>query len=202
MLASSSSQHLESEFPLLGNPLSIPISGSMLAGKTESDCRRWPGDQPGKPAQVLGNGGQRELVLCAARTAKPKAVQLENAFEMGEQHLDPFAIAARSLEGFSAGQRTGNIASALVDAAWDFALGCLRAAPRLERARATIGGPCTIQKCLAIMDPACRAQQFALRADIDIAVGVEDEVLSAQLAVVAPGLVHDGNVRSNLSCRR
>jgi hypothetical protein len=30
------------------------------------------------------------------------------------------------------------------------------------------------------MDPACCVQQFTLRADIDIAAGVEREVLSAQ----------------------
>jgi hypothetical protein len=74
---------------------------------------------------------------------------------VGEQHLDPLAIAARLVDRFSADQRTGNIVSALVDDARNFALGCLRAALCLERARTTIRGPGTIEKCLAIMDSAC-----------------------------------------------
>src|SRR4029077_17840743 len=71
-------------------------------------------------------------------------------------------------------------------------------APCLERARATIGGPGTIEKRRAVMDPACRVQQLALRADIDVAIAGEREGLAAQRAVVASGLVKDGNVRGNL----
>jgi hypothetical protein len=68
-------------------------------------------------------------------------------------------------------------ASALLDAARDLALGYLRSAVRLERAKATVGGPSSIQKRLATMDPVCRVQQLALGADIEIAVGVEGEVI-------------------------
>jgi hypothetical protein len=48
----------------------------------------------GEPAQVLGDGRERELVLRPARAPQPKTTQLENALEMGKQHLDAFAIAA------------------------------------------------------------------------------------------------------------
>ena len=39
------------------------------------DCWRRPGHQFGKPTKVLGDGCQRELVLCTARAAQPKATK-------------------------------------------------------------------------------------------------------------------------------
>jgi hypothetical protein len=68
------------------------------------------------------------------------------------------------LESFGRSQGTGNIASVFVDAARNFALGCFRAAPSLERARATVRGPCTIEKCLAVVDPTCRVEELAFGA--------------------------------------
>ena len=61
---------------------------------TNGDYWRWSGNQFGQPAKVLGDGCQRELVLGAARATKPKATKLQDALEMGEQHLDAFAITA------------------------------------------------------------------------------------------------------------
>ena len=99
---------------------------------------------------------------------------------MCEQHLDAFSVAARLLEGFRVSECAGGIASALVDAARDFALWRLWAAFGLERARATIMGPCAIEDSHPIVDPACRVQELALWAHIDIAILVEREVLPAQ----------------------
>src|SRR5712692_4124673 len=98
---------------------------------------------------------------------------------MGEQHLDAFAIAAGLLESRGVSEYTGGIASVFVDAARDFALRRLWAAFRLQRARATIIGPCSIEDSLPIVDPACRVQELALRAHIDIAILVEREILPA-----------------------
>ena len=99
---------------------------------------------------------------------------------MCEQHLDAFSVAARLLEGFRVSECAGGIASALVDAARDFALWRLWAAFRLERARATVMGPCAIEDSHPIVNPACRVQELAVRAHIDIAILVEREVRPAQ----------------------
>jgi hypothetical protein len=48
----------------------------------------------GPPTQVLSNRCQRELVLCASRPAQTQTAELQDAFQMGEQHLDALAIAA------------------------------------------------------------------------------------------------------------
>ena len=80
---------------------------------------------------------------------------------MCEQHLDAFSVATRLLEGFRVSECAGGIASVLVDAAWDFALWRLWAASGLERARATVRGPCAIEESHPIVS-ACRVQQLAL----------------------------------------
>jgi hypothetical protein len=138
------------------------------------------------------------VILRATWPAQPQATQPQDALEMGEQHLDAFAVAARLLESFGVNEWTGGIASVFVDAARDFALGRLWAAFWLQRARATIIGPRALEESLAIVDPACRVQKLALRAYIDVAIFVEREVVSAQRAVFALGFVDDRNVRSNL----
>ena len=99
---------------------------------------------------------------------------------MCEQHLDALSVAARLLEGFRFSECAGDIASALVDAARDFALWRLWAAFGLERARATVMGPCAIDDSHPIVNPAGRVQELALRAHIDIAILVEREVRPAQ----------------------
>jgi hypothetical protein len=48
----------------------------------------------GQPTQVLGDGRQRELVLCASRPAQTQTAELQDAFQMGERHLDALAVAA------------------------------------------------------------------------------------------------------------
>src|ERR1700694_2848168 len=94
---------------------------------------------------------------------------------MGEQHLDAFAITARLPASCGASECTGGIASVFVDAARDFALRRLWTAFRLQRARATIIGPCAIEESLPIVNFACRAQELAPRAHIDMAILVERE---------------------------
>jgi hypothetical protein len=45
-------------------------------------------------ASLRSDGRQRELVLCASRPAQTQTAELQNAFQMGEQHLDALAIAS------------------------------------------------------------------------------------------------------------
>jgi hypothetical protein len=42
-------------------------------------------------SEVLGGGCEVELIAGAVRSSEAKAVQAEDAFEMGEQHLDLLA---------------------------------------------------------------------------------------------------------------
>jgi hypothetical protein len=50
--------------------------------------------------------------LRTARAAQAKSAKLQNALEMGKQHLDVLAIAARLLERCRTGQCAGDIAGA------------------------------------------------------------------------------------------
>jgi len=54
-------------------------------------CRQ---NQLGEFPQVLSGGGQQELVLSPARTAQPQTAHLEDALEMGKQHLDALTTLA------------------------------------------------------------------------------------------------------------
>src|SRR5262249_53585177 len=57
---------------------------------------------------------------------------------MCKQHLNTFALTARSFECFGLGERPGNVTGLLVDAARNSAKPCLRTALWLERAAAAI----------------------------------------------------------------
>src|SRR5215208_316116 len=52
------------------------------------------GDQLGELAEVLGGGGEEELVLGTVWAPQAQAVQLQDALEVGEQHLDLLPLAA------------------------------------------------------------------------------------------------------------
>jgi hypothetical protein len=51
------------------------------------------GDQLGELTQVLGGGGEEKLVFCSVRASETQAIQLENALEVREQHLDFLPLA-------------------------------------------------------------------------------------------------------------
>ncbi len=70
----------------------------------------WHGDQLGHLAEVLGGGcEEEELVSCAVWTSQAQAIHSEDALEMGEQHLDLLALAARDQIGVGRGDITGQI---------------------------------------------------------------------------------------------
>ena len=54
--------------------------------------RRLRRDQLGELTQVLSRGGQEELVSGAAETTQAQPVELQDALEVGEQHLDLLAL--------------------------------------------------------------------------------------------------------------
>jgi hypothetical protein len=61
---------------------------------THGDRGRRPRHQLRKPAQVLSDGRQRELELGSTRSAQSQTAEPQDALEVGEQHLDAFALAA------------------------------------------------------------------------------------------------------------
>jgi len=99
--------------------------------------RVWP--ELGKLLQVLCCGSEQELIVCPTRSAQPQPAELEDALEMGKQHLDPFAISAGLLECGRARERSCDIAGILVDVTRDLAMRCSRAASWLERTQVTLG---------------------------------------------------------------
>ena len=55
-------------------------------------CGWWPSDQRSEPPEVLSYGGQNKFVLGASRPAQSKPTKPQDALQMGEPHLDLFAL--------------------------------------------------------------------------------------------------------------
>jgi hypothetical protein len=72
------------------------------------------GDELCKPTKVLGDRRERELILSAFRAAQSKVPHLEDAFQMGEQHLDALTLAPRLFEGRSSSEGPSKVAGAFV----------------------------------------------------------------------------------------
>ena len=66
-------------------------------------------DRPdlGQLAEVLGCGGEVELVFCSVWTAQAQAIQFQDAFEVGEQHLDLLPLATGDEESIAGGDLPG-----------------------------------------------------------------------------------------------
>ena len=107
----------------------------VLVGRRDVS-RRWGWyrrrDQQCELSEVLGGGSEVELVARAVRPSQSQPIKPQNALEMGEQHLDLFALTARGLVGLGLGDLTRKIARTLVDGARDFAGGRVRTALRLQ----------------------------------------------------------------------
>jgi hypothetical protein len=68
----------------------VDVSGF---GRGSGGCWALRRDELGEFAQVLGDGGEVELISGALGTSEPQAVELQDAFEVRKQHLDllPFS---------------------------------------------------------------------------------------------------------------
>src|SRR5207344_1269664 len=137
---------------------------------TRSSQRWRSGDELGEPAEVLGNRCKCELVLCAARATQPKATEPEDALQVGEQHLDALAVAARLLEGLGLSQRTSDIARIFIDAARDLARRLLGAASQLEWTYIANELARPVEQLVIIHDLARGRKDLALRACVDVAL--------------------------------
>ena len=64
----------------------------------------------------------------ATGPTQAQPTKLQDTLEMGEQHLDPLALAARLIEGGRVIEGPGDIAGVLMDVARDLAMRGLRTA--------------------------------------------------------------------------
>ena len=98
----------------------LPASGGedrLLEGR---QLRQFP--------EILGCGGQQELVLGAARSAEAQSIEPEDALQMSEEHLDLPSLATGDGVGLGLRDRTGLVASGFINRAADCAYGNVRAA--------------------------------------------------------------------------
>ena len=71
-------------------------SGAERAGAARRSSGDWRlhWDDLDKRAENPGGGGEEELVFCLGWPASSQAIELQDAFEVGEQHLDLLPLAA------------------------------------------------------------------------------------------------------------
>jgi hypothetical protein len=118
--------------------------------------RRWAEDEPCEPAEVLRDCRQCELELSASWPAQAQTTEPKDALEMSKQHLNTFAIAARSFECFGLPQRSGYVTRFLIDAALESAQRRLWTTLRLEEAAAAIACPGPVVQRLSIIKKLAR----------------------------------------------
>jgi hypothetical protein len=75
----------------------------------------------GHLAKVLGGGGEEEFVSGSVWSPKAKPVELQDALEIREQHLDFFSLAPGGDIGVAFRQIPRQVTSTFVDRANDFA---------------------------------------------------------------------------------
>ena len=132
-----------------------------------------------EPAEVLRDRRKCELVLCATGPAQPQTAEPQDALQVGEQHLDPLAVAARLLECVGACKRASDVAGVLVHVAGDLAGRCLRTALGLQRAGFTHTPEGEVAKRMIGPDGASCRQEVARRAQIALRCFVESEILGS-----------------------
>ena len=114
--------------------------------------------------------------MSTAWAAQPKSAKPQNAFEMGKQHLNALAAATRLLESLGIGQWRERRRGLLIQIARYISHRRAGTTPLLERADIAVGLGGTITKCIAVVHGSSCVQQLVVRADIDVAFLVKDEV--------------------------
>ena len=112
-----------------------------LLRKADLCDRRWAEDEPCEPAEVLRDCRQYELELSASWPAQAQTTEPKDALEMCKQHLNTFAIAARSFECFGLPQRSDYVTRFAHRCCAEFAQRRLWTTLRLEEAATAIACP-------------------------------------------------------------
>ena len=172
--------------------------GAKRRSASPCHCRCRHRDQLGHLAQVLGGGGEVELVFCSVGASEAKAVEPKDAFEVREQHLDLLALAPRGQIGIAERQIAGEVARAFVDRAQHLATGIAGTAAIPQRAGVAVGFAGTVLvdavggwlglRCAAFLP--VTAQRLAAGAGIAVGLVIVDEVGTTEAAVAAALLEH------------
>ena len=138
--------------------------------------------------EVLSDGGEQELIASAVHSAQPQASQVQDAFEVSEQHLNFLSIFARLPVKTGLGDAASHIARRFIDAAGDLAVRRVRTAVRLRRAHRAIGSARCVNDRIGFGNVCTRAlegspfatQRMALRAAVFVALFVPLEGAAGQ----------------------
>ena len=130
----------------------------------------------GKFSEILGCGGEQELVLSSTRSPQSEATQLQDTLEMGKQHFNLLSFSARLVKGRRIIQGSGHVSTIFINVTRDLARWRVRAASLLEWAPVTIQFAGPVQPRAPIMHCAGGLQCLALRTRIQIALSIEVEV--------------------------
>lgn len=117
--------------------------------------------------------------------AQAQPAELEDALEVGEQHLNALALATRLVKGRRVVEGPGDIAGILMDIARNLAVWGLGAASLFERTRfaVVLAGP--VEQRAAVMHLACGLERLAPRAEIEAALAIPGEVGPGEGAVLS-----------------
>ena len=144
--------------------------------------------RPRQTPEVLSDSCEQELIASAAHSTQPQAGEVQDAFEVREQHLNFLAIFARLPVKTGLGDVASYIARRFIDAAGDLAVRRVRTAARLHRARRAIGSArCVIDRigfgnvCTRALEGSPFAtQRMALRAAVFVLLFVPLEGAAGQ----------------------
>ena len=162
-------------------------------------------DQSGHFAQVLGGGGEEELVSGAAGSAKAQPIQPEDALEVGEQHLDLLPLAPGGDVGIGPGDVAGDVPGVFVDGTRHLPSRPVGAAVGLQRAGVAIdlGGAIpigVIRRRIGMIGAEgspILLQFLAARTAIKVGGGIIGKVGSGEGPVRPARLVDDRDVGSD-----
>src|SRR5277367_6943033 len=100
---------------------------------------------------------------------------------MREQHLNLLSLASRSDIGLGGGDLARQVASAFMNAPWDLAGRCVRAASRFQLARAAIIGARPVeQRRTVVHQRPLRAQHLASGTEVRVALVIVAEVVTRE----------------------
>src|SRR3984885_12260209 len=182
--------------PALGICGDVSEADSWLFASCGEDGRR-ERNELRQLSEVLGGGGQQELISGSTRPTQAQSIQPEDALQMSEEHLDLLSFSTRDGVGLGLGDRAGLVTSGFMNGSRNLACKHIRTALGFEHAGVAVVLSGAIADRAVPRDPLARRgertaifpQLFAPGADIEVAFGIECEVAAGESSVRAPGFV-------------
>src|SRR5262249_16437820 len=137
-------------------------------------------------AEILGGCCEQEFVPRPIRPAQAQSIELKNALEMSEQHLNLLAHTTRCSALPRACNLTSHVTCAFVNRALHSTHRHRRTAPRVEDAVSAVTLAGAIKKCRAVVHQcSARGQHLARGTEVDISLVVVGEVVTRKGTVLA-----------------